>query len=351
MRKVSLVVGFTTLLALSSVGCKTAPQLAWWKTADKSAVESTVVAHSAPALPSEVAMQAEGLAGSGTRQIASEAPPFGAGEAPAFQPSQVAATSTPPTHLAATTASNPSAYPSTGAAGFTTPMASKPAKMAMAPKHEPNLGSIAQPYNPSAVPPVAEKVASMTAPAVQDANRYGRSAPTNRQPVNVQPASSGSGTRNAMAGGSSTRNAVAHTPPRSNNNALSSNLATSNTATTPATPTVGDRYGRVSPAASTLPTTNLSSTGGRYASPVVTAQAGATPKAAMDSVVTAATATVPYRPGGTSSYPTTDSQQLPISMASKPASMPSKSTPSGQATGSSPGFNGLTPPPTQTYRQ
>ncbi len=349
MRKVSLVVSFTTLLALSSVGCKTASQLAWWKTADKSAVESSVMARSAPKLPSEVAMQAEGLAGSGTRQVASEAPPFGAGEAPAFQPSQVAATSTTPTHLAATTASNPSAYPTTGAAGFTTPMANKPAKMAMASKHDPNLGSIALPYNPSAVPPVAEKIASMTAPAVQDANRYGRSAPTNRKPVNVQPALSGSGTRNTMAGGSGTRNAVAHTPPRSNNtlssNITTSNITTSNLATIPATPTVGDRYGRVSPAVSTLSTTNLPTTSDRYASPVVAAQAGATPKAAMDNVVT--TATVPYRPGGTSSYPTTDSQQLPISMASKPAS-----TPNGQATGSPlPGFNGLTPPPTPIYRR
>jgi len=307
MRKVSFIISFTTLMALSSAGCKTAPQLAWWKTADKSAVESSAVVRHAPELPSDIAMQAEGLAGSATKQVASEAPNFqsnpvvATSSAPAFQSAAVAATSS-------------SAYPDTGAAAFsstTAPMAKHPSMAASAvPSKQSNLGSIAMPYNPAAVPPAVKAATPSAVPAHAAADRYASSA------VPSTHLSSGGGGMHSAPSGISA-------PP----------LPSNGLATTLDSPVAGNRYGSPAsvalPTATTLPVTHSPGRGGdRYASastlvsPPVSA--GTMPSRAVENVV--ATASAPYRPAGTSSYPESGATQTPIAVANRPASPTSNAT-------------------------
>ena len=52
MRKTAITVGLLVLSASTSVGCKSAPKLAWWKS-DKT--DETALAHAAPELPSDAA--------------------------------------------------------------------------------------------------------------------------------------------------------------------------------------------------------------------------------------------------------------------------------------------------------
>ena len=55
MKKMTLAAGLLAVAGVGSVGCKTAPKLAWWK--PNATAESTAIAHTAPALPSDLAKQ------------------------------------------------------------------------------------------------------------------------------------------------------------------------------------------------------------------------------------------------------------------------------------------------------
>ena len=60
MRVRVITLGLALAICCSSVGCKSAPKMSWWKSGDKAA--ATTTAQAGPQLPSEIAKQAEGLA-------------------------------------------------------------------------------------------------------------------------------------------------------------------------------------------------------------------------------------------------------------------------------------------------
>ncbi|MGI9570549.1 MAG: hypothetical protein ACR2PH_12660, partial [Desulfobulbia bacterium] len=56
MLKKLFVTGLLVVFPIAIVGCQSTSQMAWWKSANKSDIESTTIARSAaPQLPSEVA--------------------------------------------------------------------------------------------------------------------------------------------------------------------------------------------------------------------------------------------------------------------------------------------------------
>ena len=121
----NLTASLAVLLILSSVGCKSMPSLTWWRTAsNEEAADNSAVARTAPALPSDVAIQTEGLAspGSTTANTASASPYVSTG-APAV---------------------SPGAYPSTGAPTFSPPdptaTASSPSVASAPASHHPSRG-------------------------------------------------------------------------------------------------------------------------------------------------------------------------------------------------------------------
>ncbi|NOY42345.1 MAG: hypothetical protein GXP26_10980 [Planctomycetes bacterium] len=254
--------------------------MAWWRTAGKDAPEAEVLARSAPDLPSEIAKQVEGLAASTSEQIAG-------GVAAPFVPGS----STLPAATVAT-ATNPGPYPSTAAPSFTptTPTtAAVPAAPATA-----NLGSLAMPYNPNAVPPAAATATPVTAPATVD--RYA-SAST---PSNV----STPGNNAALPAASYPSTASRYGQQVASAAGAAMNMPMAQTATPPTSASgiaakLGDRYAAAVPAAS-LPINNS------LAEP-------ATPTIPPITAVTEAT---PFRPGGTSTYPA--AVQSPMQVATRP---------------------------------
>ena len=134
MRGTILAASLAVLLTVSSVGCKSMPSLAWWQSASNpEATEETAVAHTAPALPSDVAIQTEGLAT--TKETTTNpvsASPYVSTGAPGV---------------------SPAAYPSTGAPSFSPSASSTTAAAAAPAENGSNLGSIAMPYNPNVAPP------------------------------------------------------------------------------------------------------------------------------------------------------------------------------------------------------
>jgi hypothetical protein len=163
MRNKLFAASLLALFPIAVVGCQSTSQMAWWKSAKKSDIESTAIAHSAaPQLPSEAAKQAEKLAATGAAGMI---------ESNTF-PSVA-----------------PAAYPTTGATGYPdSTVASVPAsypttQVPVAASAASQVGAMAMPYDPSAVPsrptsgaPVTE-VAGAARSATQ-ADRYGSSAMT-----------------------------------------------------------------------------------------------------------------------------------------------------------------------------
>jgi hypothetical protein len=202
MRKKLFVTGLLTVFPVVIVGCQSTSQLAWWKSANKSDVESTTIARSAaPQLPSEVAKQGEKLAAlnatDGQISTSQSAPP-------ALTASNTLASSSPGTAPTAPSAAYPStAYPSTIPANFentghpSTTVASSqtpyPTTQAPAPPAAATqVSAMTMPYDPTAVP--ASKgpasgagqtaTAALATSTTQNTNRYGISTPvTNNQPV------------------------------------------------------------------------------------------------------------------------------------------------------------------------
>lgn len=144
MKRTAIVIGLMMLLAPTSIGCKSAPKMAWWKS-NKTA-ESTAMAHQAPELPSDAAKQADAAKSS---QVAG-------GAAPPFTPGQVSGGST--------TTSGASTYPSTDAPAFVPSAVSQ-----MAGGTSP-VSTAAGPYNPAATPVAKTAPVEATTAGV---DRYG----------------------------------------------------------------------------------------------------------------------------------------------------------------------------------
>ena len=204
MRKTIVTTAAAGLLCVGALGCKTAPKLAFWKSADTTDVESTALAHSAPALPADVAKEAEGLA-STTPSIGSTAPasPF-ASQAPPYTPATAASPVVGASATAALAQSGsqaaPSPYPVTSAPAYSrSPTAASTPSTTIAATTSPampvdesaDLGAIDMPYNPNAVPPVRNVAAATptsTTPS-STGDRYGASSyassPSSYTPGNI----------------------------------------------------------------------------------------------------------------------------------------------------------------------
>lgn len=301
MKKTTLLAGLLALANVGALGCKTTPKTAWWKSS-KSA-ESTAVAHSAPTPPSQLATQ-----GAGSQSALAQA----GGDAAPFVPGGAATTST-------ASAATPASYPSTDAPPFTQQVAQQIASTstttggaaATAPTNSANLGSIAAlPYNP-ATPPKPTTTSVAGTPELP-ASRY--TVP-------------GSTTAPAFAGGAAAGAIAAATTPVGST--LTGGSATPGTAAGMAGTSVADlagaapRYGAGTAAdlINSSPVIGATEAVGRYGNQIElatgTAAAGATTAVgavagaatgageAVQAAATVATTGQPYRPGGTSSYPTT----------------------------------------------
>ena len=339
MRVTILAAGLAACVGIGSVGCKSMPQMAWWKTASHADPESTPVARTAPALPSEIAKQAEGLGKPASVQITG-------GEASPFVPN------TAPAAVASATASTAGTYPSTGATGYPTTTA-PPIPAAAPPATTANLGSSALPYNPNAVPPAATASAAPITSPVPNGNRYASTStptaaagfgglntaappryanqiPAAQPPVTNQPFATNPG--NLLAAGTSA-NAVTNSPTTTNANTLAANPSGM----------LGDRYAQTGALSAPATVSNAAPVG---SGPVAT------------SIGTTVASGSSYRPGGTGTYPTTPVNQPPIEVAMRPnppvaggtvaapGQVPNLATPSGS--NAAPSY--YTPPQPSSYR-
>lgn len=295
MRVRNLTLSLALVMSCTAIGCKSAPKLPWFSTADKTAESAAAVAQTttqAPKLPSEIAKQAEGISTSDPVKIAT---------APAAASTAPAATTKAPAY----TATNISPYPNTGAQGYlpTSPTTSAATTATTAAT---TAVKSALPYNPAAVPPVANSTvatnAATTSPVQSD--RYGTSPSADRY--------SNAYTPSPVA--ATTPTSYPATAPTDTTTPTSSSPATSGVpfASNPGSSSLGDRYATqntpiAQPVDAASPTTNTAPS--YSASPVQ-------PASAVASVQ-------PYRPGGTSSYPGTSAN---YEVATKPGT----TTPSGQ---------------------
>jgi len=340
MRNTIIATAVAVLLCAGSVGCKTPSKMAWWKTADKTGTESMALANSAPALPADLAKQAEGLATAAPSIQLSED-----GKAAPYTPTTVAAAAPAFTPTAA-----PGAYPSTSAAPYSSTAASSIAASTPVPAAQSaNLGSVNLPYNPNAVPP-AKTVVAATSPAVSPApsvDRYASAVTTNAASAyggaNAPSASSavpqfGGADRYGSASAPIIASAVPQistktTSPATGPLAPAMNAASAYVASVPTTSQA------IPP--TTPPATTQYGGGDRYATADSSLAASAAPQVqtATPAPTTPAPAVVasaaPYRPGGTASYPTgaafevasrpsTTTQQVPNVGAPQPTTQPSQ---------------------------
>lgn len=343
--------------AAGLVGCKSAPKLAFWKAGDKTAAvgEETVLANSAPALPADIARQAESLAMSspaidmGAPAISMNVPAASGGLATPYTPTiNVAATN--PAGSGAKPA--PAAYPATGASPYSTaaapvmaaitptqsPMAQSP--VVSAAPHADSLGSVSLPYNPNAVPP-ARTIAAAPATLNATAGRYGSSALASTSPAYTVPVPAIVPVKPSGAGryGSIAATPVATSVSPAITSAPSVNVAAIGSVT-PSVPKSDSVYGN--PAAAGM-------NGGRYTStaplqispsqPVITptptlkASPVSAPSIASAPAVTPApaiaSASAPnYRPGGTASYQGATPSLSTVEIATRPKPYKVETTPS-----------------------
>lgn len=262
MRITALAVSTVVLFSTVSIGCKSAPKMAWWKNSDAEKVAAT----EAPALPSEVAQQASNLAGADPVQISSAPAAVSGGAAPAFTTS-------------------PSGYPDTGAPSYVpaTGQVSVPAS------NSPAAMSQTMPYDPSSVPApnynATTSVAQSTAvPAATSGERYGASAAMGAtSPATAYPAPQ------AASGYTGTSMAAQQ------------DLAAAAASPEPKASGVGSRYAQSAIANTTQQTAPY---GGAESND------GVQPASAVAS-------TQPYRPGGTSSYPGSEAGNASYEVATR----------------------------------
>lgn len=308
MRRKILAIGFVSAVVLGSVGCKSASKLAWWKTAENGSGESTVLAHSAPALPSEIARQTENFASTEINIT----PGNGGGTAAPYVPT--APPTTPSTVVAANTA--PPAYPSTGASSFS-PSTTSQASAAI-PSQSANLGSVAMPYDPNAVPAPPASNNVPTASIDTGANRYASTAPASSAPAfnpttSTPPPTTGYPSTGDRYGTPSQTLAATPTPP-----AAAQQFAAAPPANTPSSP--------ITP---TPPSPPSASRYDNYGAPSVTPTQTTPPVLAQSTPITPTPSAAPYRPGGTSDYPS----QGALEIATRPTNT------SGTNATSAPAYN------------
>ncbi len=345
----SITVPFLMIgLMTGFVGCKMAPKMPWSKTAATADVETATLAHSAPALPADIAKQAEALAATtpsidltapqSTGGLASggQAAPYST--APAYSPTtaSLAATSTPSLGSGAKTA--PTAYPSTGASSYST--APAPTTVATTPSVPPayqvadqsaNLGAVDMPYNPNAVPPAKTVASTATVTPTVGANRYGASPVANSAP--------------AYGGANTSPNTTAAVPQYSGSGRYGRYESSQNATTSPATPASSVNLastGSAAPSTTSVPPVYgaprhsipaaipaarpaAQVSGDRYAAinnaptaPSVTQNTpplnSVTPTVSAPSVANAPA----YRPGGTTSYARLATRQPVAEIATRP---------------------------------
>ena len=316
MRTKIFVTSLSIVIGSGSIGCKSASKLAWWQTADNAKADSTALAHTAPDLPSEIAKQAEGLTTKPSIEIAG-------GQAAPFVPNTAATKSAADVAAMAATSG---AYPNTGATGYNTGATGFPVtsetQATTTPTSVASHTDSVMPYNPDAVPPAANLVAAATtaAPSVED--RYGFSSTTSSASVTpvaeagryqstTVPSQSGStlGTTASTAVSSTVPDtAIAFTDPTIASPAETTSVAIGNVGT--------DRYSRVSVAEQTsvsnVPTADYSASVTPELPPTDALQSPITP-------TTTKVASSPYRPGGTSTYPSMVAVQPAVEVASLPS--------------------------------
>ncbi len=316
------ILGLVAVLSVGSTGCRTASKLAWWKTADNAATDSTMMAHTAPALPSDIAQQAAGLA-------ATQPGGKHGGLAAPFVP-QVSITPTP--QVAAATP--PAAYPSASAStAHTTPYSPySPAQTPPVPAATQQVAAttpgttsnpaatnpvaMSLPYNPDAMP--ANIGGPPTAPPAPSQGRYASTGTTGplAGPQGNPPTAAvavASGTSPASYGRYGQPAAVsAANPPATQQ----TEAAPTRVAAEPATHFAGSRYQNYLPQPQTPPAEVAQN---RPATPTATEPAptmqSSGPTVALQSKPAAAMAsTTPYRPGGTGTYP----GQTAVEVATRP---------------------------------
>jgi hypothetical protein len=289
MKKKTVAAGLLALAASSSLGCKTTPKLAFWKSND---AEATAIAHEAPAMPSEAAKLAASQ-GAASRAAGGDAAPF--------VPSGGAIAST-----------MPASYPSTDAPAFTPDIASRAASAATATAAPStnalttgNLGSIAAaPYDPTRPP---RPTVATTGPATSTlpASRYG--AASTASPFGAPPTG-------AIAAAGAASESVPGLPPIGGVDSAASRYASVG-ATAPTSPTTAawdsavSRYGSAATAANNaaLGAATTANNAASAVASVTTQPAPATTAAAQ-----------PYRPGGTGTYPSTSPTQPAVQVATRP---------------------------------
>ena len=299
------------LLSFHSVGCKTTEKLAFWKSSENTQTESEVLARSAPALPSQIARQAEALAATGVNITPSSAP---GGVAAPYSAPPVAA---PTTTLAST--APPSSYPSTGVEGYA-PVTTQQTPVASSPSSD-KLGTIPMPYNPNSVP-APPTTAPGPSPTVAPTDRYataptvgGGVAASHSQPTTTTAAPSFSASQDRYGSYPKTQASISPAT-------TTSPAAIAPASTTPVQQASTSR----APGAPVYTNTNTPSTlQDRYGSQSV---ASAAPGLAQSQPITPTPSAAPYRPGGTSDYP----GQNAMEVASRPSAGSSDSETSAQGT-------------------
>lgn len=309
MRGKNLVAGIAILLCVSSVGCKSASKLTWWKSAEDAQAEAAVMAHSAPTLPSEIAKQAETMSAPSVNITPGVTATADSGTAAPFVPS-IAPTQTTPTIAS----SAPPAYPTTGASSFTSTPAPQSVPVAQTASTSSTLGTTAMPYDPQAVPAATTNAAATVAQnAPTTDSRYGaQSAPAYTPPASSVYQSSGDRYSSTSATPAANTEPVATAEPTTGN---APQVAQ-------ATSSYADRYGSYTPPASV-----------QTQAPVTQAVQSSTVPLAQNTAITPTADSQPYRPGGTSDYPS----QGAVEVATRPeygagSSVPS-ATPSSETQG------------------
>jgi len=292
------LLGLVLVVGISSVGCKSMPKSPWSKTAATSDPALETLARSAPTKPSDLARQAE-LAAS---QVAG-------GEAAPFVPGG----STIPSVGLASTPPAATAYPSTSTPSFIK-AGIPPNAVAFTPTPTPNanLGSVTLPYDPNAVPPavLSEAEQALAKAKAAEKNRYASvTTPTGTLPqlsnTNVTPTAVETPSMASRYGGYL---ASVRTPQDSS----PSNTPVDSAVEMPA---------QVAAAAESLAASTISGRYAQAAAAIIETPATVAPSYAPPTTPTptAVASTAPYRPGGTSSYPTTMSTPPGIEIATRPA--------------------------------
>jgi len=343
-RKTVLTAGLAAMVGVSAIGCKSMPSLAWWKTTKKNDVGATALAQSAPALPSDVAIKTEGLAAATAAPTGGMAAPFAASAAPSMGTITSGGSASGVTPASYPNTGIPAGYPTTSASNVagnvpTNYPSTSPSSASAPPANYANMGSIAMPYNPNAVPPAATTASAPAAPA-PSADRYA-TAPSPSLSTPSTPSMSTSSNMSASTASSGDAGSRYGAP------TASTAAPAYNTSTAVSAPSYTADPIQSTPPAGAGSTSPTSAVGDRYAQASTTPAATTPPPTSNQTVSQTAATSQPYRPGGTGTYPGATEAEENLELAARPEtsttgttnSVPNVATP------------GYIPAPTQTAPQ